>query len=450
MAPKYTILKVIIQSFSKLPKSNKGFTLIELIVGMTIMLIVGGLAMNAFIQASTTFNKDKRSIDSNQSMSAILEIIGNDIRQAGEGISDSNFPTIEFGLDPTNTTAGTAPNTINPQASSTITIRRSVQPQLTLCQTIAANVSSLPTQLNIANSVAGTDPSCIFTYTAPPSPAPAILPTSGSTPPAWLTAINARQYRCQLDNPNSGYLTTSTDLCAGTKPTLPSSDREQLRAAVSDGNGHVRFFNYSDDNFLTFSPNYYISVGNNDSGVSSMSNDNRNKGVEYRPGSPIYLIEERVYTLDNNGKLTLSIDGGPAQTLIKNIAQFNISARLYTDAIDRVVNPTPTVPATTPASGSTPATTTIAASAFVCPTGTSYPNQPISSDADLTNPQYVCQFNYNTLTTDVPMKWKTIAGVRVSLQAKYDGTGQAAIANDAEKKKLTASAEFFPRNVLSK
>jgi prepilin-type N-terminal cleavage/methylation domain-containing protein len=448
MAQKYMILKVITQNFSRINKNNKGFTLIELIVGLSIMLIVGGLAMNALIQASISFNKDKKSIDSSQSMSAILEIIGNDIRQAGEGINDSNFPAIEFGLDSANTTAGTASNTINPQASSRITIRRAVQPQLTLCEKIDANVATLPTQLKIADSISTADSSCKFTYTPSTSSTPPILPTSGATPPAWLTAINAREYRCQLDTPNPNYLTTSTDLCAATKPTLSSSDREQLRAAVSNGNGRVRFFNYSDDNFLTFSSNYYISVGSDDVGASSMSNDNRNKGVEYLPGSPIYLIEERVYSLNNNGKLTLSINGGPAEILSTNIAQFNISARLYTDEVDRVVNPNPTVPATTAASGSTPATTTIAASAFVCPTGTNYPNQPTTGT--LADPQYVCQFNYNTLTTDVPMKWKTIAGVRVSLQAKYDGTGQNATANDTDKKKLYSAAEFFPRNVLSK
>ena len=84
MVPKYTILKAIIQSFSKAPKSSKGFTLIELIVGMSIMLIVGGLAMNAFIQASTTFNKDKKSIDSSQSMSVILEMIRSEERRVGK------------------------------------------------------------------------------------------------------------------------------------------------------------------------------------------------------------------------------------------------------------------------------------------------------------------------------------------------------------------------------
>jgi hypothetical protein len=277
--------------------------------------------------------------------------------------------------------------------------------------------------------------------------------TSSSTPSAWLTAINAREYRCQLDNLNPNYLTTATDLCAATKPTPSSSDREQLRAAVSDGNGHVRFFNYSNDNFLTFSSSYYLSVGNDDAGVSTMSNDARNKAVAYPPGSPIYLIEEKVYALDNNGNLTLSINGGTPQTLITKVAQFNISARLYTNALDQVVNPTPAVPSTTAASGSTPATTTIAASAFVCPTGSSYPNQPTSTAATATNPQYVCQFNYNTLVTDLPMNWKTIAGVKVSLQAKYDGTGQSASATPvamSERERLVAEAEYFPRNVLSK
>ena len=47
MAQKYTILKVIIQNFSRTNKTNQGFTLIELIVGMSIMLIIGGLAINS-------------------------------------------------------------------------------------------------------------------------------------------------------------------------------------------------------------------------------------------------------------------------------------------------------------------------------------------------------------------------------------------------------------------
>ena len=91
MAQKYTILKVILQIFSKAHKSDRGFTLIELIVGLSIMLIVSGLAMNALVEANAGFSKEKRNIESSQNMSAILEMIGNDIKQAGENISDNSF-----------------------------------------------------------------------------------------------------------------------------------------------------------------------------------------------------------------------------------------------------------------------------------------------------------------------------------------------------------------------
>jgi prepilin-type N-terminal cleavage/methylation domain-containing protein len=187
MVPKYTILKVIIQNFSRTDKASKGFTLIELIVGLSIMLIVGGLAMNALIQASISFNKDKKSIDSSQSMSAILEIIGNDIRQAGEGINDSNFPTIEFKVD-TASTANTALNVTNPQKSSIVTIRKSVSPQLTLCQNIPGDGTALPGQINVADTTGSADTNCKFTAAAP-----TLFPPSGVTISPFSTLISTRE-----------------------------------------------------------------------------------------------------------------------------------------------------------------------------------------------------------------------------------------------------------------
>ena len=125
MAQKYTILKVILQIFSKAHKSDRGFTLIELIVGLSIMLIVSGLAMNALVEANAGFSKEKRNIESSQNMSAILEMIGNDIKQAGENISDNSFPTVEF---KTNTDLGSMSN------SSKIIVRRGLIAPLTLCE----------------------------------------------------------------------------------------------------------------------------------------------------------------------------------------------------------------------------------------------------------------------------------------------------------------------------
>ena len=91
-----TIFKVLIHNSIKSRNSNNGFTLLELLIGLVLMSVVGGLAMNAFVQTSTSFRQDKKDIETSQDLSAVLEIIGNDIRQAGENINDGSFPAIEF------------------------------------------------------------------------------------------------------------------------------------------------------------------------------------------------------------------------------------------------------------------------------------------------------------------------------------------------------------------
>lgn len=431
MARKYTIFKVLTRNL------NKGFTLLELLVGLVIMSIVGVLAMNAFLEASSSFNQDKRNIDNNQNLSAILEIIGNDIRQAGEGITESNFPSIEFDT----ATASDVSDGLQ-SGSSKIVIRKAVRPQLTLCNSSPIpSGGAIPTTINVADT-ASANANCTFT-----AGAPTLFPSNGVTIAPFNTLIDIRQYRCQLDLLNSDYASETSDLCT----TASATGREVLRAAISDGNGRIRTFNYYDDNFNAItSPNTYSITTAMTTG--DPTNIPRNTTVPYPVGSPIYLIEERVYALDNTGNLTLAINGGNRQTLIKKIAQFKISARLYTNALDREVNPTPA-----PATVIAPATT-ISATDLVCPIVTGG-DQPTAAAATTTNPQYICQFNYNTLASDVPMNWKTLAGVKISLQAKYDGTGRASEsstnARDIEqvkndKLKLKAEAEYFPRNVLSR
>ncbi len=394
MAQKYTILKVLIQT------SSKGFTLLELIVGMVITLIIGGLAMNAFIDASNMFRDDKRNIDNNQNMSAILEMIGNDIKQSGEQINDANFPTVEI---KDNIIAGTVVT-----ASSTIIVRRALISPLTLCQTIPANVNPLPTTLLVADSTLTGATSC-----APGTLTTTTSPTTINRPSAL---IEARRYRCKLDDINANYTAISTtDYCRTTKPTPASADLEQVWAAISDGNGRIRIFSYNDDIEVTAGSKYSISVGLFDNGTSTMSaTDSRNTGVAYNTGSPIYLIEERRYTLDNDGNLKVSVDGGANfSTLIKGISRFKVSAKLYSDTTTRAIE-------TAPANG--------------CVGDT----------------QYTCKFNFNTATTDSAYNWKTLAGVKVELQAKYDSTGRSETASTKDLEKLSAIAEFFPRNVLSK
>jgi prepilin-type N-terminal cleavage/methylation domain-containing protein len=460
MERKYTIFKVLTRN------SSKGFTLIELLIGITIMALVGGLAMQAFLQASNSFGKDKKNIDSNQSLSAVLEMIGNDIRQAGEQINDASFPAIEF-----------SPNPAGFSGSSRITVRRAVSLPLTLCQAIPANtmptgtllvassgVPNLSCNIGLQNSpLAVARPGTSYYYntaTAPSTTTPAAIPSPALAPLLPIALRQARDYRCQLSdlNPAIPYADPSqatNDFCGGTPAQVA---RQFSRIAVSDQQGHVLIFRHTGENISTMNattPPTQASINIDTSFANAsdpaVASNTQNIGVTtgYPIGSPIYLIEERVYELlpdpsnSTSGILTLSINGNAPERLVKGIADFDVSARLYTDALNQAINPTPAPPVVT-----APATT-ISATAFVCPVGGTN-NQPTPAAATTTDPRYVCQFNYNALVSDVPMNWKTIAGIRVSLQAKYDATGQSATASAADLAKLRAQAEFFPRNVLSK
>jgi type II secretory pathway pseudopilin PulG len=457
---KYTILKALIPHFSKFKKLDRGFTLLELIFGLTIMIIVGGLAMNAFVEASSTFNKDKKNIDSSQNLSAILEMIGNDIKQSGELISDNSFPTIEF---TTNTDTGSM------SGSSKITIRRAVSDSLTLCENITAGTDpTTKTTLRVADSttaIVALSANCSTRTVENPllviRPA-SIYPTDPATTlPGTRLALTlptalrkARDYRCKLDDldPTVAYdsSTRVTDDFCNTSPPTPNPER--LRIAVSDQAGHMLIFNETNETADPGNTADNISTGiikkydiiveakntvDSDKGfdLTTIASNTKNKTVAYNIGSPIYILEERVYTLKDTGEFQVSVNGQTPSTLIKRIANFRASARIYNLA-DREVNPTP--------------------ASDVCTNTSPFLDQPSTGTVD--NPKYICKFNYNALATATAINWKLLAGVKIELHAKYDGTGQSATvsANDKDAnglktiERLQAAAEYFPRNVLSK
>jgi prepilin-type N-terminal cleavage/methylation domain-containing protein len=76
-------------------KQNKGFSLVELIVGMSITTLIVALASQALISTQNSFTKDQKKVENGQKISSILEIVGREIRQAGELIVDADFPTIK-------------------------------------------------------------------------------------------------------------------------------------------------------------------------------------------------------------------------------------------------------------------------------------------------------------------------------------------------------------------
>jgi Tfp pilus assembly protein PilW len=421
MAQKYTILKALIQT------SNKGFTLIELLVGLVITFTITGLAFDAFINSSNTFRNDQRNIDNSQNLSAILEIIGNDIQQSGEQITEGTFPVVTIEKIPTT-------DTVNMQGSSKITVRRALASPLTLCAntTATTSITSLVVTQDSnsnANCKSGTvvkNEQILTGSTAGP-----LLPVVERP----STLMTARSYRCKLDNPTIDYnlytSTNKTDFCLSSKPT---TDLEKVRAAMSDESGKIWMFDYTNDaanvvdDPAVVPPTTPATRKANDASITISNVSPPPTTVPYPVGTPIYLIEERIYTLDKDGNLNLQKDGGIAGTLIKGIRKFDVSAKVYTDTINKTVDP-------------------------IGGTGSVL---PAARRCESLTPNYICEFKSSTYPSD---NWKTLAGVKVDLQAQYDPTGRGKFTDaqlddpnttDPNVLKLRARAEFFPRNVLSK
>jgi prepilin-type N-terminal cleavage/methylation domain-containing protein len=390
MAIKYTILAVLTRNL------NKGFTLVELIFGLFIFGIIGTLSMTALVNASKDFGSDKKTIDSSQNLSAVLELVGNDIKQAGEQMNDARFPVIV--IQP-NSDPGAMPG------SSKIVIRRALTTAMTLCQPLAATAAA--TTLVVADTAQiATSQNC--------DPA---LPTVPLIPAVIRPRVlrEARDYRCKLDDINADYSSITTDFCLATKGT---PDLERVRAAMSDSTGNFRIFDYVDDSVVTVGTQFSISIENLSASTPLSA------GITYAVGSPIYLIEERTYSLTSSGNLQLLVDNKPAEILLSGMSEFKVAAKLYADTTAKTTDPIDGVATT----------------------------MPISRRCDPAVAEYICSFKDATYPND---RWKNIQGVKIDLKAKYDATGRdteaVAIAkNSKDIDKLKATAEFFPRNVLSK
>jgi type II secretory pathway pseudopilin PulG len=424
---KYTILKVLIQN------STKGFTILELVFGLLILLLIGGFTMNALIESGNSFNKDRKDIQSAQNLTAVLELIGNDVKQAGERIiSDDRFPTIEIRQETSTTLADGSPI-----QRSTLIVRRGVVPSpLTLCEDISAGTAATRTTLIVRDTTlnvpVGTNPGCDYNPAPPTAPAP---------PSPLREAVN---YRCELGDPNFSF-NPALDSCSAI-PSAPALQRGLIALSRQDGN--ICVYNYTGESLAATPTRSTLTVAA--TSTCAITDPITSLPIVYNTNLPIYLIEERRYTLDTSGNLQVSVNGGTPSTLISGIAKFKVSARGYkvtalgvTPAFtldDRVIEETGIFdPISGGGSGISACT---AADEVAMPTAT-----PSAAD-----PTYACRLNFGANVAN----WKQIAGVRIEMQAKYDPTGRetyadaVAIPNNKNIEKLKASAEYFPRNVLSK
>ncbi len=74
---------------------NSGFSLTELLVGMTLTLVVFGAALVLSVGSKRIYDADKRRTDTNQNLRASKELLVSDLRQIGERLA-TDFPAFEI------------------------------------------------------------------------------------------------------------------------------------------------------------------------------------------------------------------------------------------------------------------------------------------------------------------------------------------------------------------
>lgn len=235
MQKKFIRLKQFIRS------SNNGFTLIELLVAILIASIVLGIALQIAIYNRKLYLEDQARNRVNQNLRAVMDIVGADVRQAGEQIGDSSFPVITIEQDDTDVTGVKA---------SELVIRRNL----------------LGITLPVCNQInAGSNRDNVF-----------IADNSGS-PPAGCSP--------QADTDGDGW-PDNLDLWRNYRLTHGG----EVRAYIYNGNGNGEFFTYdAEDN-----SGFKIHKGNSERWQYDYNTNN----------AKIYLLEERRYRICPSSQLT--------------------------------------------------------------------------------------------------------------------------------------------------
>ena len=256
------------RSKPSIPRSaSSGLTLIELLVAAAIGILLIGIAFSLVMSNRRVYNLDQARTAVNQNLRAALDLIGADIRQAGEHLPQ-DFPVIEI-------KNGT-------QTDELILRKGLLDAVLPVCADLATTATSIQVNRQGSN----------------PHPNPACYRIDGDGN-GWDDRLEAwRTYRCAQDG---------TSGCQG------NAD-EQVKAYIYDPvDGTGEFFDY---------------IGE-DLAQSSLQKSTQALQYAYSAShSPrLYLLEEHRYRLTND-VLELIKNGGSAQKLVDRILSFEVKAEM--------------------------------------------------------------------------------------------------------------------------
>jgi hypothetical protein len=279
--------------------SGKGFTLLEMMVGISMTLTVSALALAALTNAQQGFSKDKNSIEGGQKLSSVLDIIGRDVVQAGEQVNEYKFPVVQV-----------VPDT---GKGSRLIVYRALEEVLPLCSEVAASATSVD---KVTVSLKDGLSSC--------------KGETGSTYSANVKSWSDR--RVSSLNPNR--------VTAGAPAT------GKLTGVIHDGQGKVQLFTHlgeeQSDSYKT----------------QRLTTTAFNNGTTVFPiGSTVYTVEKREYLICgtelkvrvNNKHEGTCVDTGalasslasPFQTIATNIKKMDISVGIRDAQVATPTNSNP-------------------------------------------------------------------------------------------------------------
>ncbi|MGF1604356.1 MAG: PilW family protein [Thermosynechococcaceae cyanobacterium] len=409
MLGKFLKLRLSTRDSTKIQGEDDGFTLIELIVSAVISLIILAVSLGLINDQRREFLGNQNRSQANQNLRAAMDIIGTDIKLAGERLETvNNLPVIKV-------INGNGIDGDRNEHDRLILQRKVISDTLTVCDTVSSGTST-PIIVAKEADLPSSDLPCGPFLDADNGNA------AGKTPDALHDNLNTfKDYRCSLG---------ATANCDYSRSTIPSTaaacDDECAIALIFDpATGNNEFFYYvyedcTDDNSGSDCAAQIAGTDNRliQNRIHAVPLEGNNWVNTYSSGSLIYIFEEREYSFDDdNGILELVINrqdrwadlsaaennGNPLR-LVNQLQSFNVQAGVSTN--------------TTP------------------------PTNPLQSS-----------INDGLPGSFIP--WQRIHLVRVELEASNPSTsdlitlprgGCDGAPND---NRLCLASEFFPRNALS-
>ena len=126
--------------------SNLGFTLLELMISIVAGAFVTAGFLGFVVQERQDFLDNESRIEANQNLSTVMDLIGADIRQAGERISDNSLNPIDI------------INGSNDSADELVLRRQLLADVLPVCETISGSQSTIDVSVNSGPTIAN----CLF------------------------------------------------------------------------------------------------------------------------------------------------------------------------------------------------------------------------------------------------------------------------------------------------